>query len=814
MLRPMPARPLGQSASPRCLALLSALACIALVPERSAAALPVEGATAADPARLLGAITARDIATLDRLADDGPPATRALAAVARIHTLDDVAARRAALDAGFVVRWTILEPTPGGPRGLDRISPPLADWIDGRPSDGHRGVLGPIRWRAAGQSTRFGLVDLGALTADVPGHRMARASVRVADGGAAVAWVYSATPWRLWVDGQPAGGGWGEAGLRRAEPVLLNTGPGVHRLLLVVDGQRPAIAVRFARPDGVPLPVEPLDGRMRPHGVSLGPLPGKPTALSDPLGAIEPARLPVEVGPRAGLAQATPDERRRWAGDAPFNGPLWRRIALDGGPAAAEAWARAAALDPLDDEARRRADPHRWPIPARVPEGARTAPPAGADGPLWWAIAEHRVDVEPSAALLEQHLIAVRVRDPQGVPPWPPADADVAACTVLRGPWVRPLVCPKTGDAPVDLQPDDVVVVSWRRARRGAALTLSPPPAPFGRWSVHVEAAVDAPLRIDMPPGTALGGDGPRRIWRLDATTAAEGPVAVGTVLDDAALAHLLDRRLPPVAPARVPDLERRAAVIAGALAASSTVADALPAAKVLSSALARAGEVAEPVFARPHGHAPSALLDPANWPVPLVAVGDRILDPRHPTGARPADLQGAPALRVDQHGATVPLTLPIDSPDVHRLDVRGELRLDDGLLAVTLQRAGRSPLPDLRRLAAPGAVLEATAERLTVRRSDASAFFPLPGFADDRAAGPHSITVDLRVRAPAGSRPPRDVELDSPSGRYRRTSTPEAEGWRTVRTFEWRATGQGAAAFLAAVRMAEKEPLVRGGER
>lgn len=817
MLRPMSARPSGQrrsalGSSPDGRRSICALLAVVLAPCLAGAA-PPEPSAADDAQRLLAAVSQRDTAALDALAESGPPATRALAAVARIHTLDDVAARRAAQDAGFIWRWELLEPLPGTRRGLDRISAPLADWIAGRAAAPYGGVLGPTAWRPAGPEARFGLLDLAASTADVPGQRMARAAFRLGDGGTVIAWVYSATPWRLWADGSAVGGGWGEPTLRTAEPVLLNLGPGAHRVLAVTAGDGAALALRLATSDGRPIAVEPLDGRNGPHGVSLGPLPGKPTLLADPLAGHRVQTLPPALAPRSGIAEATPEERRRRSKHAPLLAPLWRRIAVESdGAAALDAWRRVAALDPLDLDARFRADPTAWPAPERAPEGARRPPPAGFDGPLWWALADHRVEVGLSGTLLEQHVQAVHIRRTEGAEavPWPPPDADGASCSVLRGPWVHPLRCADRAALVVG----DVLVIAWRRGRRAAASVIRPPPAPFGRWSVRVEASARAPLRIEAPDGTRVEREGERRIWSLDARTSADGAVAVGTLVDADGLARALDRSVPPHPPRRVPEPGRRAAVLGEALRVSSTVGDPLLAARTLVERLAEAGEVADPVFARPLGVEPGRLPDPGNWPAPLIALGEQILDPRHPAGARAARLQGAPALRIGPDGAARPITLPVDPPAAHALTVVGELRLagpGDVFFAATSTRVGRAP-PLVPQLTAATEVLESTPTRVAMRRRSAEPLYPLPGWPDGARPGPHRITVELDVRAPAGHRAPPDVDLQDADGGYRRRSTPTADGWRTVRTFEWRSNAIAGGAFTDAVRVAESGPLILGG--
>ncbi len=781
-----------------------------------ALAAPPPDASAPDDRALLAAAAAGDGEALDRIAERGPTALRGPAAVARIHTLDDAPARRAALDAGFVVRWQALGPLPGGPRLLDRITPPVADWVAGEPAGAYRGARGSVSWRAAGPSTRFGLLDLRALMADAPGQLLARAGIRLGEGGA-VAWVYSAGPWRLWVDGQPAGGGWGEPTLRTAEPVPLNLGPGDHRLLMITTGARAAVALRFASFDGRPRPVEPIDGRNGPHGVSLGPLPGWPAVIADPLGARDPEGLPPSLAPRPAIAEATPEERVALAEQAPDRVALWRRIAEESeGTRAADAWARVAALDPLDLDARRRVDPIAWPAPPRDPEGARRPPPEGFTGPLWWALSDHRVEVHRGGALLEEHVVAARVLDASAASaalPWPPADAEARACTALRGDWIHPLPCPDgAADAP-RVRAGDVIVLTWRRGRRHAVTRIQPPPAPSGAWRVRVEAADDAPLRIAPPPGARVERAADRRIWTLDGDATA--PFVVSTVVDDRDLTEALDAALPLYPPRIVPDPARRAEDLRSALARASAFADPWAAADALLAGLAERGHVGRPVFARPLGTPTDALPDPAAWPAPLVALGDELLDPRHPDGARPAALQGAPAVQVAPDGTPRRFRLPVDPPVRHRLVARGELRVADGaLMAVETERRGRSPLPDPKALLAahPDAeALDLDPGRLTVRLPEPRAVFALPGWPNAAPPGPHSVTIELLVRAPEGARLPSDIELKTTAGLYRRRQTPTADGVRLVRHFEWRGgeMNPAAAAFLDGVRRLEAEPLV-----
>lgn len=784
-----------------------------------------------DPIPLLRAAVSRDAFALDRLAEAGPPALRGPAAVARIGTLTDPeAAHRAALAAGFVTGWSLLGPLPGGARTLDRVGPALEDWIEGRkPAQLYPGAAGPVAWRPVDAAARFGRLDVGALVSEAPGVLLARAGFGLAEGGSVVAWVYSAAPWRLWIDGAVVGGGFGHPDLRRAEPVPLTLAPGGHRALIVThaEGPPPAIALRIGRPDGAPLPVAPRAGEVGPHPVALGALPGRPTAVVDPLSGTRDEALPLLLAPPSAIDTSTPEGRAALLALAPDRAGLWRQVAEDReGDAARAAWARAAALDPFDLDALRRADPAAWPAPARAFDAARRAPPADFAGPAWWARVDDRVAIFEGGALIEQRQAAARVLDPAaawaaGALPTAPDDADARAWTVLRGESVRPLAGPPS---PRALRPGDVLVVSWRRSSRDAAAHVAPPPAPFGRWTVTVEAAEDAPVRVVAPAGVTVARADGRRRWTLEAEGAARGPVAAGALIDEDALAIALSRRLPPVPPARVPDPGARAATIEVALRRSSRAPDRWSAAEVLVAELARAGWVADPVFARPRDVEAGPIPSVADWPIPLVALDDTLLDPTHPDGARPASLQGAPARRIGPDGGLTAMTLPVDPPARHALVVRGELRLDGqgALLAVHLERRGRSPLDDAAALLAgrPGVeVLEVTADRVTARLPlDDGGLAAAPVFAVPEAApsGPAAIESALTVLVPEGAAftPPPDVSSTGPAGHYRRSARRSGEGWLIERSYAW--TGgeaPDAAAFHAAAVAADRARMgLRGG--
>jgi len=135
--------------------------------------------------------------------------------------------------------------------------------------------------------------------------------------------------------------------------------------------------------------------------------------------------------------------------------------------------------------------------------------------------------------------------------------------------------------------------------------------------------------------------------------------------------------------------------------------------------------------------------------------------------------------------------------------------------VAVTLSRKGYSPFPGpVSGFVPSGAeLLQRSPTRVMVRKTESTPLFVLPGWPEGRTAGPQRVVIDLIVRAPSGSRAPADVRLDGPAGRYTRTTTPTADGWRTVRRFEWRGAGQGSTALLSAVREAEAQRLVTGGE-
>ncbi|MCA9540727.1 MAG: hypothetical protein KC620_17630, partial [Myxococcales bacterium] len=148
----------------------------------------------------------------------------------------DEAAQRARL-AGFLTRWQVIGPLPGGARALDGPQTARDDWRVGATAEGYAGRGHAVRWHGVGDAARYGRLDLDAVSHHADGGVLLAAAIFGLEIGETVAIrVTSAASWRLWLDGERVDAGPGRPSLRGADAVLATLRPGPHRLLVETHG--------------------------------------------------------------------------------------------------------------------------------------------------------------------------------------------------------------------------------------------------------------------------------------------------------------------------------------------------------------------------------------------------------------------------------------------------------------------------------------------------------------------------------------------------------------------------------------------------